>query len=194
MELSIELITTRTLDDVIYQEDLRQAIINRTATVEQWREWLKEMRGRNDVYTLNRVGRAMIEIAALVTELYAPVSVSPKINWMVSDIPTPAQMQHYLDDIEKIRLAVASVLVSLPPTPTSMNNFTYQLANNVEEILLQAKLFVEQIRNIFAQSGIYQSGSVYFFKKIDPQIEASRIFIQSGMIQSGSFGFFPIMN
>lgn len=188
--MAVELITNRTQDDVAYWSDLRQAIINRTATAAQWREWLGGIKGAYTAADLNRVGRAMIEIAALVTELYRPVSVSPKINWTVSDIPTLAQMKHYLDDIEAIR-SVISGFDFLPSTPTTMNHLTYQMANDIEGILLIARESVIQIGDIFIQSGMYQSGFVYFFKYIDPNIERVKIFIQSGQVQSGN-QFFPI--
>lgn len=188
--MAIELITNRTQDDVTHWSDLRQAIIERTATDEQWREWLREMRGRYDIFTLNRVGQALIEVAALVTELYMPVSVSPKTNWTVSDIPTPAQMQHYLDDIEAIR-SIVSAWDFVPSTPSTMNNLTYQMANDIEEILLIVRDAVIQVNEIYPQSGMYDSGGVWFFRQKILPFEPELVYVQSGQAQSGNL-LFPI--
>jgi len=192
--LAIVLINDRTQDDVIYWSDLRQMIINRTATLEQWQEWRTGTKGSYNATDLNRVGIAIREIGNIITELYVPVSVNPKTNWTISDIPTPAQMQNYLNDIGTIRNSVATIVTYMPSTPTSMDYLTYELANDIEQILLDAIDFVEQIRAIFLQCGNAWSGdNFYILADVDPTKESSQIHLPSGIAWSGD-NFYPISN
>ena len=192
--LAVNLITDRTQNDVAYWSDLRQMIIERTASVEQWREWRTGTKGSYNATDLNRVGIAVKEIGNIITELYSPVIVNPKTNWTISDIPTPTQMQNYLNDIESVRSSVASVLISIPSTPSSMDYLTYGLANDIEQILLDAVTFVEQIRSVFLQSNNAWSGdNFYILADVNPRIESSKVYLSSGIAWSGD-SFYPISN
>ena len=86
-------------------------------------------KGAYNYSDLNRVERAVQEISdrdglGLVT----------KTNWGMWDIPKMSDMTRYLGNIRAIKNKY-SIDISLP---NSMENLTYETANNIESILLEA--------------------------------------------------------
>lgn len=86
-------------------------------------------KGAYNYSDLNRVERAVAEIADL-----AGLNLETKTDWGVWDIPKVSDMNRYLGNIEAIRQLIPTEVVA-PPTPITMNNFTYNEANNIELIL-----------------------------------------------------------
>ena len=86
-------------------------------------------KGAYNYSDLNRVERAVAEISDR-----AGLGLTTKTNWVMWDIPTEADMSRYLGNIAVIRSRFSSV-ANIPEAPTSMNNFTYEQANNIELIL-----------------------------------------------------------
>lgn len=89
-------------------------------------------KGAYNYSDLNRVERAVAEISDR-----AGLGLETKTNWTMWDIPTETDMNRYLGNIAVIRLHLTDG-VSVPETPTTMNNFTYEQANNIELILSAA--------------------------------------------------------
>ena len=88
---------------------------------------------------LNRVERA----AAELSELHG-LNLKTKTDWGVWDAPRQADMMRYITNIKKIRQA------SLDPNtvaaaPDTMNNLTYNDANNIEKILIAAHEHTDHI-------------------------------------------------
>lgn len=92
-------------------------------------------KGAYNFSDLNRVERAVAEIA-----VGAGLTLMTKTYWTMWEVPTEADMSRYLGNIAAIKnhFGIAT------PLPTSMNNFTYESANNIELILSAA---YEQILN-----------------------------------------------
>ena len=86
-------------------------------------------KGAYNYSDLNRVERAVSEISER-----AGLNLTTKTDWAMWDVPTVADMSRYLGNIVAIKnhFGIATVL------PTSMNNFTYESANNIELILSAA--------------------------------------------------------
>lgn len=89
-------------------------------------------KGAYNYSDLNRVGRAVAEISDR-----AQLGLEAKTNWTMWDIPTETDMNRYLDNIAVIRMHLTDG-VNVPAVPTTMNNFTYEQANNIELILSAA--------------------------------------------------------
>ena len=89
-------------------------------------------KGAYNYSDLNRVERAVSEIADR-----KGLNLSTKTDWTMWDIPTEMEMNRYLSNIATIRRSLTNT-VNLPVAPTSMNNFTYEEANNIELILKAA--------------------------------------------------------
>ena len=62
------------------------------------------------------------------------VSVTPKTDWSVSDIPTQAQIRIYLANISNLR-SILTLPSGTPSPPANLNGMTYTIANNLERIL-----------------------------------------------------------
>ena len=86
-------------------------------------------KGAYNYSDLNRVERAVAEISER-----AGLGLETKINWTMWEIPTESDLSRYLGNIAVIRNRFASV-ANIPEAPTTMNNFTYEQANNIELIL-----------------------------------------------------------
>lgn len=86
-------------------------------------------KGAYNYSDLNRVERAVEEISER-----AELNLTTKTNWVMWDLPTEADMSRYLDNIRAIKEHFG-INISIP---TSMNNFTYEYANNIELILSRA--------------------------------------------------------
>lgn len=86
-------------------------------------------KGAYNYSDLNRVERAVAEISDL-----AGLALVTKTDWKMWDIPTASEMNRYLGNITQIR-SLISDNDNVPTPPSSMNNLTYNDANNIELIL-----------------------------------------------------------
>jgi hypothetical protein len=89
-------------------------------------------KGAYNYSDLNRVERAVAEISERMA-----LGLETKTNWTMWEIPTEADMNRYLGNIAAIRLKLPNG-ANVPNAPTTMNNFTYEQANNIELILSAA--------------------------------------------------------
>lgn len=89
-------------------------------------------KGAYNYSDLNRVERAVEEISDL-----AGLGLVTRTNWTMQDIPSAFEMTRYLTNITTIRSLVADS-DNVPEAPFTMNNLTFDSANNIEKILLAA--------------------------------------------------------
>lgn len=139
----MNLITNRTLEDVQRVAELSAKGYGNMTPTEQ-AEWLAGMRGAYNYTDLNRVERAMVELASFLgVTLY-----QPKTDWKITDFPTETSIAHYLENVKRLRRACNGI-ASTPSTPTSMAKLTYITANNIEQILVD----IESVMNGYAVCG-----------------------------------------
>lgn len=86
-------------------------------------------KGAYNYSDLNRVERAVAEISDILG-----LGLTTKTDWGMWDIPTASEMERYLNNVAVLRERVADD-ASVPKLPTSMNNLTYTVANNIELVL-----------------------------------------------------------
>ncbi len=86
-------------------------------------------KGAYNYSDLNRVERAVEEISER-----AGLNLTTKTNWAMWDLPLEEDMNRYLSNISAIKRHFG-INIALP---TSMNNLTYEYANNIELILGRA--------------------------------------------------------
>jgi hypothetical protein len=86
-------------------------------------------KGAYNYSDLNRVERAVAEISEI-----ANLGLVTKTNWAMWDVPTVSDMSRYIENIRVIRTHY-NINIDIP---TTMNNLTYETANNIEKILLAA--------------------------------------------------------
>ena len=189
------LIYDRTQADVDRVFTLKNKILTEglnALSAEELAEYMAGMKGAYNYTDMNRVGQAVAYIAdrmlALPTELetyreerevaddpayHVPydadsVVVTAKTNWAMGDTPTQSVVAAYLADLSTLRKQI-TLPADAPAVPTSLNNLTFSVANDIEYLLYviyQAFLEVEATlyRKIdytvatYAYAGIAYSG------------------------------------
>ena len=86
-------------------------------------------KGAYNYSDLNRVERMAAEISEL-----SGLGLATKTDWTMWDVPTVADMNRYLGNIETIKKHFGVPI----DVPNSMDHLTYETANNIEKILLAA--------------------------------------------------------
>lgn len=112
-------------------------------------------KGYYNAEDLNRVGAAVAYIRDRLNNSGYNVSVTPDTAWTDSDIPLPADMEHYLDCISTIR-AVLRLPADTPIVPETMEKLTYIKANDIEKIL---EIVDKMLTN--SMSAVWYSGDIY---------------------------------
>ena len=129
-----ELIFDRTQADVDRVRELKQKYLAGTITETERTEFLEGLKGAYNAKDLNRVGNAVAYIAALLRNFGIRVSVNPRTDWSADKVPAQSDASRYIADIAAIKTATG-VSTSLPQT---LNNLTFESANNIEQILYEA--------------------------------------------------------
>lgn len=104
---------------------------------------------------LNRVASAMAYLSQRFASAGYSVPISSPTDWANGDIPTKGDMDTYLDDLRRIRAALA-VMDTTPTAPGSMDYLTWAKANDIEKILVD----VEDALGRLLLSPFY-SGEIY---------------------------------
>lgn len=131
----MDLITDRTLTDVERVAELRAKGWHNMTDAEK-SEWISGMKGAYNYIDLNRVESAVQEVAEILG-----LSVTVKTDWAVTDIPSESDMKRYLDNIKMIRNSGA--LDTTPEAPESMSGLTYEMANAIEQILIDIEIVIK---------------------------------------------------
>lgn len=108
---------------------------------------------------LNRVGAAVQYVAERFAAQGYAVEVSPKTDWLASDIPTASELETYRQNIATLR-ALLAVMPTTPETPDSMAGLTYTEANDIEQILLDLDTLLTNAALAWYQSGELYAGEV----------------------------------
>lgn len=119
----------------------------------------KTNKGFYNAYDLNRVGAAVQYIAERFASHGYAVTVSPKTDWLASDIPTASDLETYRQNIATLRGLIA-VMKSTPETPETMRFLDYIKANDIERILLDLDTLLTNAALVWYQSGEIYAGEV----------------------------------
>ena len=114
-------------------------------TASEKEEWDGDLRGAYNASDMNRVGTAVYYLQSLMQRYispYAMPSVTAKRDWAVADIPTPSQLDAYLDDVQAVRVQLPIPSGGLA-VPADMEAFSFDEANTLERILEDACVYVE---------------------------------------------------
>lgn len=119
----------------------------------------KTEKGFYNASDLNRVGAAVQYVAERFASHGYTVTVSPKTDWLASDIPTASELETYRQNIAALRGLIA-VMKSTPETPETMRFLDYIKANNIEQILLDLDTLLTNAALAWYQSGELYAGEV----------------------------------
>ena len=158
MSVIDNLITDRSQADV----DSLRALLARGAanwTAEELSEFnLARSKGAYNYTDFNRIGEA---ISYLVERMKALAiyddSIIPKVDWAVGDWPTQSQISNLLTCLTKLR-AKLNLPANAPSVPGSMDYMTYQLANDIEQLLFMIDSRVTQTTAPFPYTGVRYCG------------------------------------
>ena len=128
------LVTDRTEADASRYSELRDKGWAAMTTAER-AEWQSGMKGAYNASDLNRIASAMAYLSQRFASAGYSVPVSSPTDWANGDIPTKGDMDTYLDDLRRIRAALA-VMDTTPSAPGSMDYLTWAKANDIEKILV----------------------------------------------------------
>ena len=127
------LVTDRTEADASRYSELRDKGWAAMTTAER-AEWVAGMKGAYNASDLNRVASAMSHLSQRFASAGYSVPVSSPTDWANGDIPRKDDLDTYLDDLRRIRAALA-VMDTTPSAPGSMDYLTWAKANDIEKIL-----------------------------------------------------------
>lgn len=119
----------------------------------------KTAKGFYNASDLNRVGAAVQYVAERFAAQGYTVAVSPKTDWLASDIPTASELETYRQNIASLR-ALLAVMKSTPETPETMLFLDYIKANDIEQILLDLDTLLTNAARAWYQSGEIYAGEV----------------------------------
>lgn len=162
----MNMIVDRTLLDVERWRELRDKGWSRMTPVER-QEWMGEItpvpsatRGMYTHNDLNRVERAVEATVARFKEAgYELPSMVTKTDWTHRDKPQIEDIERYYNNISLLR----EFLVVYPKTPKSPSvdkPLNYEMANNIEKIIVDVNNIITGIMTSWFYAGDVMSGEV----------------------------------
>lgn len=152
------LITDRTQADVDRYAELRAKGWH-GMTDEEKTEWETSLKGAYNHTDMNRVESAVEYVANRLTEAGYVVLPVVKKNWTGSDKPTLDDIKRYMKNIADIRAAL-TIFATTPEAPTTGKRLTYQMANDMEQIIADVDDLIAKMVNAYFYSGDLYSGEV----------------------------------
>lgn len=158
-----------TITDFNLITDRTQADVNRRAELKEkgWQgmtdaeksEWQTALKGGYNYTDMNRVESAVEYVANKLTEAgYILIPVVKK-NWTGTDKPTIEDIKRYMKNVADIRIALAT-FPTTPDAATTERKLTYQMANDIEQILLDVDDLIGRMASAYFYSAELYSGEV----------------------------------
>ena len=150
--------TDRTISDVLRWQELKEKGLAGMTDAER-AEWSAGMKGAYNASDMNRVGAAIKYIADRFAAFGYAVSVYPRTDWSMQEIPSAQQIQAYLENVRILRELVC-VFRTTPNVPPDMDRLDYNEANHIEQILSDLNIILNNIAADWYYSGEVYSGEV----------------------------------
>jgi hypothetical protein len=152
----VNLIFDRTQSDVTRLKSLRAKVRNRTATVEEYEEWLTALKGAYNDADLNRVGEAINYLGGLLNTYGYFNTAKARTDWYVGEKPNPKQMAEYIENLNKLKRCFI-VYASTPEIPNDMVNLVVKEANDIEKYLYDIDEILKKTLAMFRYSNTFYS-------------------------------------
>ena len=140
-------ITDRTKYDVDRVNELHEKANYGTWTATEQAEWVAGMKGALSSSDFNRIERGIQELASILS-----ISINVKTDWAVDGYLTASDAYRWLNNINTLRQKF-SVKSSTPSTPSSMSPLSYQLMNQIEQILFDMEQIAKDV-NLYCSEPI----------------------------------------
>nr|DAH88897.1 MAG TPA: hypothetical protein [Caudoviricetes sp.] len=115
--------------------------------------------GKYDWEDYNRVGRAVLYLQNLLYECGYLVDAEPITDWSRADIPTIADLERYLANVQNLR-AKTEAGALMPELPATMSRITWQGANAIEEALELLEFYIFRMMEAWIYSNEVVAGEV----------------------------------
>lgn len=153
----MNLITDRTYEDVNYAQTLHAKGLS-GMTAEELTEWMNGLKGWYDYRDLNRVGEAMNYLCDRLKTVVGDINISPRTDWILSEMPTHNSVSEYLNNIRTLRNSII-VTKDMPEVPSGVA-LNYEEANDIEKILELLDILIDKIEQAYLYSGEIYAGEV----------------------------------
>ena len=137
LNYGLQLITDRTEQDVIQETD----------------------KGYYWITDLNRVSNAVKYLTGLLLSQGVNVETIHKTDWADNAIPTPQQLEQYLQDVRNLKSATDAGEL-MPEVPSSIDDMGVEEANNIERILELLEYYIFELLKSFFYSNEIACGEV----------------------------------
>lgn len=152
------LITDRTQADVDRRDELK-AKGWQGMTDEEKAEWQTSLKGGYNYTDMNRVENAVEYVANRLTEAGYYIVPVVKKTWTVTSKPTVEDIKRYMKNVADIRATLATFSTT-PEAPTTAQKLTYQMANDIEQILLDVDELITRMADAYFYSADLYNGEV----------------------------------
>ena len=152
MSVIATLITDRTEQDVL---DVIEALKSGANYV--------PMKGAYNADDLNRVGSAVNYLVGEYDELGYLINdfVPLKITWIVTDVPTDADYDNYLNWVSALRDYIPNAIdADIYTLPLTMDRIDFEDANDIERVLQEVDIIIENIKASWFYANDLQGGEV----------------------------------
>lgn len=154
----LNLAIDREQSDVEYAAEMRSKGVD-GMTDKELERWLEGLKGTYNAADLNRVETAVEYVSEKLASVGIHLGLSVRKNWAMEDLPHQSDMQRYLGNVQKIRDSIM-VTVDTPELTTSMNNLTYEEANDIEKVLMHVNILLENMMKAWFYSDEIYAGEV----------------------------------
>lgn len=155
MSVLDSLITDRTAADAAYIRQLAALGLAGRSTEQnaEWGDGTEANKGAYNAIDLNRVGSAVAYLQTELAALGITADISGnKTDWTMSDVPTAAQRAAYLANLAAV-IAALNAPADMPSVPDDLDGLTYDEANDIEQILVDAGTEIERIEAAWRRCG-----------------------------------------
>lgn len=154
----MELITDRDESDLYRLKELSEKGLSEMTAAELG-EWLEGLKGSYNAADLNRVETAVEYVSDKLASVGIHLGLEIRKNWAMEDLPSESDMQRYLGNVQAIRDSI-TMTADTPELTQSMNNLTYEEANDIEKVLMMVNILLENMMKAWYYSGEIYTGEV----------------------------------
>lgn len=159
MSLSdFNLITDRTQADVDRYLELKAKGLRGMTDAEK-AEWETSLKGAYNYTDMNRVESAVEYVTNRLTEAGYIVIPVVKKDWNSTDKPTLDDLKRYMKNVSDIRAALAT-FETTPVAPSTERKLSFQMANAIEQILVDVDELISRMMNAYFYAGDLYSGEI----------------------------------
>lgn len=159
LDIFEELIRDRTEEDVMRRIELAKKILARNISVNEYDEWLTNLKGAYNASDLNRVGNFINIISKMLSHQGYGHQYDVKVNWEETDYINEKNTAYYLESLRAI--CESYFLLPAPPDlPNKLSGLTWQKANAIEQIIYDMAIIFDLIKDNYIFSGEIFAGEV----------------------------------